>query len=248
MIEIYLNPDNLIDWTDDTGEGGVTDDVPADNIAAAERLLRELKPSKKQKTLECLVMIARKGRTDLDSAVSRLLDILQGDQDYVPALVYVSIAHLAQKQTPKARNHLKRVSKMGYQSEYASEFETGWLLLAHIYIQGGKFDLAEELCNRCLGANRSSARAYELLGAVKEKELSYQDAANAYTLAWQLEREAGAAVGYKLAFNLLKAEEWIPAIDVCHKVLKNYPNYPKIREDILDRARMQLRAGPTAGS
>ena len=38
------------------------------------------------------------------------------------------------KQTPKARNHLKRVAKAPYNQDEADEFERGWLLLADIYI------------------------------------------------------------------------------------------------------------------
>ena len=48
--------------------------------------------------------------------------------------------------------------------------------------------------------------------------------------------------GYKLAFQYLKAERYVDAVDVCHKVIKMYPDYPRIREDILDKARMNLRA------
>ena len=46
---------------------------------------------------------------------------------------------------------------------------------------------------------------------------------------------------YKLAFNYLKAKEFIKAIDVCYKVLAKYPKYPKIRSDILERAQYFLR-------
>lgn len=73
--------------------------------------------------------------------------------------------------------------------------------------------------------------------------------------------------GYKLAFNYLKAKKYIDAIDVCHKVsvcssdidvmlffltgthlsffsqvLAVHPNYPKMRKDILDKARASLRS------
>lgn len=73
--------------------------------------------------------------------------------------------------------------------------------------------------------------------------------------------------GYKLAFNYLKAKKYIDAIDVCHKVsacssesdvslsfvtlthlfvlsqvLAAHPNYPKMRKDILDKARASLRS------
>ena len=48
--------------------------------------------------------------------------------------------------------------------------------------------------------------------------------------------------GYKLAFNHLKAKKYVEAIDVCHKVLEKHPSYPKIRREILDKARLSLRA------
>ena len=63
----------------------------------------------------------------------------------------------------------------------------------------------------------------------KEKEQSYQNAAENYENAWKLQGEASAPVGYKLAFNYLKAKRNVEAITVCQKVLAAYPTYPKIR-------------------
>ena len=60
-----------------------------------------------------------------------------------------------------------------------------------------------------------------------ENEQSYKDAAEFYEKAWKYDSETTAAVGYKLAFNYLKAKEYIKTIDVCHKVLDMYPNYPR---------------------
>lgn len=48
-------------------------------------------------------------------------------------------------------------------------------------------------------------------------------------------------VGYKLAFNYLKAKRFVEAVDVCHKVIKAFPDYPKIRKEILEKARMGLK-------
>ncbi len=48
-------------------------------------------------------------------------------------------------------------------------------------------------------------------------------------------------VGYKLAFNYLKAKRLVEAIDVCHKVLKLFPDYPRIRKDVLEKARQAIR-------
>ena len=72
--------------------------------------------------------------------------------------------------------------------------------------------------------------------------MSYKDAASHYEKAWLYENEASAAVGYKLSFNYLKAKKYVEAIDVCHKVLNENPDYPKIRTEILEKAREGLRA------
>lgn len=48
-------------------------------------------------------------------------------------------------------------------------------------------------------------------------------------------------VGFKLAFNYLKARRYVEAIDVCHKVIKAFPEYPKIKKEILEKARMGLK-------
>jgi len=48
-------------------------------------------------------------------------------------------------------------------------------------------------------------------------------------------------VGYKLALTYLKAKRYVEAIDVCHKILASHPDYPRVRKDILDKARASLR-------
>jgi len=47
--------------------------------------------------------------------------------------------------------------------------------------------------------------------------------------------------GYKLAFNYLKAKRHVDAIDISRRVLSINPNYPRIRKDILDKARSNIR-------
>lgn len=68
-----------------------------------------------------------------------------------------------------------------------------------------------------------------------------QDAAEQYENAWTHEEQASPAIGYKLAFNYLKAERFVDAVDVCLKVLKAHPEYPQIRRDVLDKAMAHLR-------
>lgn len=154
--------------------------------------------------------------------------------------VHTTHAH-THAQVPKARNLLKRISKMRVNPQHQMEFERSWLMLAELYIQSGKYDLAQDLCNKCLGVNKSCAKAWEQLGLIMEREASFGDASDNYERAWTYMNEASASIGYKLAFNYLKARRYVEAIDVVHKVLKMYPDYPKIRKEILDKARGFLR-------
>ena len=71
--------------------------------------------------------------------------------------------------------------------EYAEEFEKSYLMLAEIYVGRGKFDLAQELCKKCLGYNKSCAGAWDLMGVIMEKEASYKDAAECYEKSWAFE-------------------------------------------------------------
>jgi tetratricopeptide repeat protein 21B len=163
------------------------------------------------------------------------------DPNNVPVLLAMASGFMMMMQTPKARNQLKRIQKIQYKADEAEEFERAWLLLADIHIQGGKFDLAHDLCQRCLKYNKSCAKAWEIMGAIMEREQAYKDAADHYEKAWKYENQASAQVGYKLAFNYLKAKRYVDAIDVCHKVIKAFPDYPKIQKDILEKARMGLK-------
>ena len=71
--------------------------------------------------------------------------------------------------------------------------------------------------------------------------MSYVNAASHYESAWTYAHEASATVGYRLSFNYLKAKKYVEAIDVCHKVLTQYPDYPKIKSDVLEKAREALK-------
>jgi len=242
MIEIYINPDNET-LLEEVTENTVSKEN-AESLKAVDKLLKELPQRPKglrHQVLEIYAMMATKSKLQIETAINKFIDLLNVERDYVPALLGLSTAFMMLKQTPKARNHLKRISKMPYNSEEADEFERAWLMLADIYVQGNKMDLAQDLCKRALGANKSCAKAWEYLGLIMEKEQSYRDAAEHYENAWKYESESSPSVGFKLAFNYLKAKRYVEAVDVCHKVLTLDSNYPKIRKEILEKARGSIR-------
>jgi len=246
MIEIYLNPDpnagmELLD---------VASEPSADHLREVENLIKELTIAGKNvwnprlKVYDCQRLIFTKQKGNVDRALSHLMDIYNETKDFVPALLAMSQGLIIQKQLSKARNQLKRIAdlaKKAYNSEFMDEFEQAWLLLAEIYIQTSKYDLASALCHLAKDHNRSCGKAWEQLGLIYEKEQAYRDAASHYEKAWEFCNESSPSVGYRLAFNYLKAKRYVEAIDVCQQVLKISENYPKIRKDVLDKARMLLR-------
>ncbi|KAJ3246801.1 Tetratricopeptide repeat protein 21B [Chytriomyces hyalinus] len=250
MVEIFLNPDNetmggdvLEAATDSSGSGDQTDaDILA--LLTADKLLKELPQNPKSvrtQILECHSWMATKQKSEIERALNHFTQILQEEADHVPSLLGIAVAYMLLKQPPRARNQLKRIVKMDWNVQHSDDFERAWLLLADIHIQGGKYDLATDLLKRCLAQNKSCSKAYEYMGYIMEKEASYKDAAESYTSAWKLERESNATIGFKLAFNYLKAKKFVEAIEICHKVLRMYPDYPKIRKEILEKARSSLR-------
>ncbi|KAI8911381.1 hypothetical protein DFJ77DRAFT_469797 [Powellomyces hirtus] len=252
MIEIFLNPDNetlggeaLESVTDESASyAGKKGESELLAVLTADKLLKELPQNPKSlstQVLECHALMATKQKGEIERALAKFMEMLNVERDYVPALLGMAIGHMLLKQPPRARNHLKRIAKMEWRSSLANEFERSWILLADIYIQGGKFDLATELLKMCLSRNQSCAKASEYLGFIMEKEASFADAALHYENAWKLDREANPAMGYKLAFNYMKAKKFVEAIDICHKVLLMYPEYPKIKGEILLKARASLR-------
>ena len=140
-------------------------------------------------------------------------------------------------QSSDARNYLKQVIKNQYALEFAESFEKALLLMADYFISVNKFDLAEAELQKVLKHNASNVKAEELMGLIKEKERAYVDAATHYEKAFEMSSRKNEAVGFRLAFNYLKAERLIDCIDVAKEVLKVNPSFPGIQTDLIDKAR-----------
>lgn len=152
----------------------------------------------------------------------------------------MATAFMINKEQHKARNLLKRVGKLEAHAHDGEDFEKANLLLAKFYIDKGRQDQAQEVCRKLLQQNKSCSQAWEMLGLVFEKNANYDLAADAYQKAWVLEFEASAPVGFKLAFSLLKCRRLVEAVDVCTAVLRQFPDYPRIQDEILTNPKQRL--------
>lgn len=245
MVRVYISPGGIGTylWDQQSFENNRGEAQEAQDVI--ESLMREppmLPHTKHDEILLCYGKLMTREKNDIDYVLRKCLKIIEQERQFVPALLCMSVALKMINQVGKARNQLKRICKIPYRRIYSREFEEAYLMLANIYMGTKKYDLALELCERCLKYNKSCSTAWEHKGRIMEEEHSYKDAAENYEKAWFYGQESSSTVGYKLAFNYLKAHRYIDAIDVCHKVLKRNPNFPKIREEILDRARQALRS------
>jgi tetratricopeptide repeat protein 21B len=230
MVTAYLNPENDPFWSVLTS---------AENLSAASALFEELRSryyDLNTVILECYYKTLS-GRSD--QALTQLQVILTNNPSYVPAIVAQAIAMLAHNKSSDVRNTLKNLNKIPYYPEYAEDFERGWLLLGDIYSDGGNPELATELLSKCLKYNANCSKAEELLGQIYERKQNHADACRHYEKAWKLNMSG--SIGYRLAFNYLKAKRYVKAVDICRAVLKKYPDYPQIQSEVLSRARASIR-------
>ncbi|EGD75688.1 hypothetical protein PTSG_12640 [Salpingoeca rosetta] len=247
MVEICLNPDDTsLGTSEPTAAGDSASEALQMGAKTAEKLLAELaslgESSKlKYKLLQNYALAASKSKQQMEKALANFTALASEQREEVGAILGMARTYMQLKNTPKARHQLKRVTKLEWNSDDAEEFEGAWLLLSYIYINSGKYDLAQDLLKKILQHNKSCSKAWEYMGYIMEKEQSYANAAEFYENAWSFSTAADPAVGYKLAFNYLKAKRFVDAIDICHAVLKANPDYPRIRKDILEKARMGLK-------
>ncbi|XP_050699357.1 tetratricopeptide repeat protein 21B-like [Eriocheir sinensis] len=254
MIEICLNPDNetiggeTFESVDsEVNQSGARDTLDM-AIRTADKLLKELNPKPGEQmishqVLSNFLLLATKQKSSAEQALQEFMNVASQEsyKEHVGAILGMATAYMILKQTPRARNQLKRLAKAMWNFEDAEYLERCWLLLADIYVQTGKYDMATELLKRVLQHNRSCMKAYEYMGFIMEKEQSYRDAAYNYEQAWKFSSNTNPMIGYKLAFNYMKARRFVDAIDVCHNVLAKHPEYPRIRKDILDKSRASIR-------
>ena len=244
MVELYLNPNQDGAWEEK--DAGPLDEQGSVNVAAAGTLLKELQGKVRDplrfKILENYWLLASRSKSNIDNAMQSFISILDKDQDYLPAVLGMATGFMVEKNQHKAHNLLKRVAKMEQHLHDGDDYCRANLLLAKIYVDKVLYDQAQDLCKRCLAQNKSSSQAWEIMGLILEKEGNYDQASECYEKAWNLEFQQSPPVGFKLAFSYLKSKKYVEGIDICEKVLSQFPDYPKIKDEILKKCQMSLRS------
>lgn len=186
-------------------------------------------------------LIATKQKSNVEKAIKDCTDLANSFRDHVGPALALATANILLKQPSRARNHLKLVANNVWTFEDAEYLERCWLLLAEIYIQNGKTEVATNLLKKVLEHNAMCSRAHELLGNILEKDQQYREAAQRYSHVWKYKSKVKLAVGYKLAYCYMKAKMYADSIDVCNELLANNPDFPRVKKDILEKCINHLR-------
>lgn len=254
MIEICLNPDGDLpnETLADANEDAEVRESRAMALRTADRLLKELKPrpggldndALTFRLLTNFLHLASRQKYNIELALNDFTAIATQEEykDHVGPILGLATAHIILKQGQRAKNQLKRVAKNVWTFEDAEYLERCWLILADLYIQANKTDIANDLLEKVIAHNKSCAKAYELWAQLAEKEQVYRAAATRYDLAWRYGGRSKPMIGYKLAYNHMKNKRYADAIDVCQQVLKMHPDYSAIKKDILDKCRNNLKS------
>lgn len=129
------------------------------------------------KLLSNFFLLATKQKSNIEKALQDCTALASQEalRDHVGPALGMATAHILLKQTPRARNHLKRVSKNVWTFEDAEYLERCWLLLADIYVQSNKYEQANDLLKRVLQHNATCVRAHEMSGKIQNKKKSKID-------------------------------------------------------------------------
>ena len=69
----------------------------------------------------------------MEAALTELIELASKDSENVSVLLAMATAFMTTKQTPKARNQLKRIAKLPYTVQEADEFERAWRAKRYAY-------------------------------------------------------------------------------------------------------------------
>uniref|UniRef100_A0A0N5A168 TPR_REGION domain-containing protein n=1 Tax=Parastrongyloides trichosuri TaxID=131310 RepID=A0A0N5A168_PARTI len=255
IIELCLNPDNEIIgeesyevMNDQNGE----EINRFDGAQTAQQFFKEIKHRPlnpvRYELIGNFILMSTTNKAQIQQALNNFLGMLQetdsSSQNQViciGAILGSARCYIALKQQPKAKQQLKKIVNHSWSLEDADYLQQCWLLLADIYLKQGKGEQASKIIRTILQYNSSCIKAYELMAIVKERETKFYDAASNYEQAWKLSKGRNVNVGFKLAYTYMKCKHFFHSIDICNQILDKYPNYPRIKAEILDKSRAGIR-------
>lgn len=123
MIKIYFNPHDEIVYS--SKEKNAIYKTSPENMKAADALIKELAMKEFDTTiLECYGMMHTHKKDYINKAIKMLQDLLNGNSEYIPAVLCLALCKFMIKKSSDAKNLLEKMTQMNFLPEYSEEFET----------------------------------------------------------------------------------------------------------------------------
>ncbi|XP_074604328.1 tetratricopeptide repeat protein 21B-like [Brevipalpus obovatus] len=253
MVEIFINPEDGV-IGGETFESLNPEFNNLDRIGAQEAAIRTAQKLLNEAhrmagddldyhLMNNFVSLAHGQKTDAEMALGEFIKIFNDprSKDNVGAILGIASSYLVLRQVQKARTHLKKIMRTEWNYPDAEYLERCWLLLADIYIQSNKYEPAQELLKRVLLYNKSCVKGYKYMGYIFDKCQSHKEAIHNYEIAWKLQDNNNPSIGYKLSMDYMKLKRYVDAIDIARSIVEKYPDFPRIRKDVIDKCRNFLK-------
>ena len=237
ILEIYMNPDcdilliNLdIPWNAKVDGKPLLNYFTNDlNLDAIYFLLRELKTRRdddRTKVYATYVAILTKDINKINQNCGELQDILNKDQENLPAWIALIMAYLIMKKIKEAKTFLDIMDRITLNIKYYTDYERGYLILAYIMMMTDHFKNAEEYLSKVLSLNLAQIKAYEFFAMIRDKQGTYTEAVGYYERAWEYSNKNNANIGYKLAISYINSKQYVKALNICNEIKRKFKEYP----------------------
>ena len=237
ILEIYMNPDcdilliNLdIPWNAKVDGKPLLNYFTNDlNLDAIYFLLRELKTRRdddRTKVYATYVAILTKDINKINQNCGELQDILNKDQENLPAWIALIMAYLIMKKIKEAKTFLDIMDRITLNIKYYTDYERGYLILAYIMMMTDNFKKAEEYLAKVLSLNIAQIKAYEFFAMIRDKQGIYTEAVGYYERAWEYSNKNNANIGYKLAISYINSKQYVKALNICNEIKRKFKEYP----------------------
>jgi tetratricopeptide (TPR) repeat protein len=239
MMGIYLNPDQDLLYNT---ENEKTKPFKKENIESMELLIDELADIhfglERQVYNSYASLYLKANYMEVEEVLNQMAT---EEPTFIPALNCLAMCKLMKPKGGVDKAVLKNISKNKYNSKWGEEAERGWLQVGEFLITAKNYEFAEREFLRCLKYNKSSSKAYEMLGSLSEKTGKAAEAVRFYNMAWAVSENRDSSIGFRLASLYFKQNNFVNSIIISKKVLAINPTYPKIKDEILDKARDKIR-------
>ncbi|EAX97552.1 TPR Domain containing protein [Trichomonas vaginalis G3] len=233
IFHIKANPSQKFVWCEEKPLAMQKD------IDGAENTLRKFRNAGHDtQMMEATLLLSK----NTQETVQQALEIYQSMKSDAPdVLIGMCRCFIRLGQQQQATRYLNSlIHDKPIASEITSYVEA-FLMMTYISIKDNILDDAEEYVNKAVNLDKSCRKAWEMMAQIYEKKKLHEEAAAALSTAWELTSKTDCYIGYKLAYNYMKAQQPVEAIKVARVVLKIHQNYPKIKEQILIPCCAQIR-------